>query len=219
MIRTLLMASLLLALAACQNSKEFTWPSPDKLVLGETTQQEVIAIYGQPYGQEQARIVAGGGDVNAPANNLNVVRLFYRYRDPLEMAVSGGDWGKERRISFDFANERLFSYIYQSTFRGDHTNFDEKKAADLESGKTTRADIARMFGKPSGRATFPASPVGTETDIYAYQQTGQRWQIVKRLEAVIDENEVLKEFKLTNETLPVYRPAPNVFMPVYVPKK
>jgi hypothetical protein len=74
-----------------------------------------------------------------------------------------------------------------------------------------------IFGQPGGRAVFPAAPVGTEKYIYLYSITGMHRKIDKRLDVTIGDDDRVRDFSLSSESVPVSRPAP-VIMPIVVPR-
>ena len=156
----------------------------------------------------------GAQPAAAASADLKVVRLTYYYRDPLALALDIRS--KAKFITFDFANDRLVAYNFRSTYRDDTSNFDEKKASLLESGKTTRDGVVALFGPPTGRAVFPAAPAGTEIYTYDFSVTGTMRSIEKRLDVAIGDDGLVQKFNLVQETTPISRGATTV--PVFIPR-
>jgi hypothetical protein len=216
MTKLLFTACVALLLFGCQYSKEFSRPPADALRLGHATKQEILAIYGDAFRQETISVTETAPGVNATDAQvpLSVIRLLYLYRDPFDQGYAGA---KEKRVTFDFANDRLFAYAFHSTFRTDRTNFDDRKVVHLENGKTTRGEVIELFGPPSGRAVFPAVPPGTELYSYAHSAPGPFNQLDKRLDILIGDDGVVRHFNLVREVSPTQRPVPT-YVPVYIPR-
>jgi len=59
-----------------------------------------------------------------------------------------------RAIRFEFWNDRLVGYNFLSSFNEDPSDFNATKIADIEKGKTTRAEIIQRLGPPTGPCTI-----------------------------------------------------------------
>jgi hypothetical protein len=200
----------LLVLGACHQSKEFARPTPDSLVLGQATRQDIETAYGRPYA-ERTNIVSApparsNGSPETASGRFTV--LNYRYSDPAALFLAGASAG-QKIIAFEFFNDRLYAYNFVSDVASDSSNFDERKVDELEDGKTTREDAITLLGPPTGRATFPAVAVAKEKLIYEYATGVGADRAAKRLELIFG-GEKLESFRFVSRTgapQPIY---PNV---------
>jgi hypothetical protein len=111
----------------------------ESISLGKTTPSEIVATVGQP--RETRQIQIGG----RPA-------LLYTYLDIEARGVVGD---RARSANFTFSDGRLVAFEFRSDFAGESTDFDEAAARTIAVGKSTRGDVERVLGKPSGGAIFP----------------------------------------------------------------
>jgi hypothetical protein len=202
-------ASLLLALAAaaCASGRDFARPAADVLPLGLVTRADIVATYGRP-DRQLVRVVsapAEGSGASAPDTPAMgaLTSLFYAYED------RGGAFGsgarQQKLLKFDFANDRLFAYSFLSNVRRDSSDFDEAKMARLANGVTTKDEVRALFGDPSGRAMFPALLPGDERYVYQFVDTANGEKLVKRLELVFGDDDVLREFSFVSDLGPAPR--------------
>ena len=142
-LRSIALVPVLVA-GACVSVDEgkFPRPEPENLVLGRTTIAEAIARYGQP--RSRSKRTNNAGDIET---------LDYLYAPHgTNGQLIRGDF---RQLSLSFSNERLISHIYVSSFPSDFTRFDERKFSSFVVGQTTRSDILRELGRPSGEGIYP----------------------------------------------------------------
>ena len=145
-------------LAGCAG-RDFIRPDLDVLRNGQTTYAEVVAKFGTPY--------AEGSVVK---NDRTVKTASYAY------ASLGGKPRREgvtaaRAMGFYFDNDRLVGHEFISSWAEDHTDFDETRAKDIIRGKTSRAEVFRLLGKPNGYHIFPLIKASTgEAAVYAYTE-------------------------------------------------
>jgi hypothetical protein len=202
-------AYVLLALAAgCASGRDFTRPAAENLALGVVTRADILAAYGRP-DRQMTRVVSAPGEgsgssrSDAPAMG-SLTSLFYTYETPGRVAWSGAAL-HQKLLKFDFANDRLFSYSYLSNFERDSSDFDEAKMSALANGITTKEDVLALFGDPSGRAMFPALLPGDERFVYQYVDASGGERLVKRLELVFDDDDVLRDFGFVSDLGPSRR--------------
>ena len=53
-------------------------------------------------------------------------------------------------MNFSFLNGILVSQIFLSSFKFDHSNFDETRINAIVKGKTKRSELIQLIGRPSG---------------------------------------------------------------------
>lgn len=149
----------LLALAAC--ATPFQRPGPEELRLGKTTPADVVARLGAPTAS------------NSTVRN-GVKLAVFSYMLPAEHEKPHGYDGiiANRSLNLFFHDERLVAHEFSSTVAIDHTDFDLRGMRAIVKGKTTREEVERLLGRPSGYAIFPF--VGAKTGkamVYAYRES------------------------------------------------
>lgn len=156
--RMLLAVALLLLLFGCAG-RDFVRPDPESLANGRTTYSQVIEKFGPPR-QEGTAI----------KNDKTVKTMSYGY------AAMGGKPVQEdvvpaRVMGFYFFDDILVGHEFLSTWEADHTNFDEDRIKDIVKGKTTRAELVKLMGRPSGYQIYPLIKSTTgEAMAYVYMQ-------------------------------------------------
>ncbi len=66
----------------------------------------------------------------------------------------------------------LVGHAFTSSFADDHTDFDERKIKDIIKGKTTRAEVINLMGKPGGYLTYPITKTpGSQGLRYSFIET------------------------------------------------
>jgi len=134
--------ALLLGLAGCAGTN-FHKPSADALKIGETTYSQVILIMGQPRRE---------GVSTKNEKQLKVISYSYATvgGEPLHDGVTPG-----RAQAFYFHNDTLVGHEFVSSFKDDNSDFDDSKVASIVKGKTSRAEVTQLIGKPSGAYIYP----------------------------------------------------------------
>jgi outer membrane protein assembly factor BamE (lipoprotein component of BamABCDE complex) len=74
--------------------------------------------------------------------------------------------------------------------------------AALVNGVTTKEEVRALLGEPSGRAMFPALQPGEERYIYQFVDAAHGERLVKRLELVFDDDDVLSDFGFVSDLSP-----------------
>ena len=199
--------------AGCTSGKEFTKPDPASLTLGKTTRTDILAAYGPP--RSQNLTVIGGASRSGSRSSTSptdaepasgqIVSLFYAYIDRTMRIIAGPGYELQRRVRFDFWNDKLIAYTFVSN-RGSETNFDERNVAKLQSGRTTKAEVVDMFGEPVGRAIFPAvRNISDERFLYFFFRVSQ-WDGTrkgKHLEIFFDGDGKVRDYKFGSDFGPV----------------
>jgi outer membrane protein assembly factor BamE (lipoprotein component of BamABCDE complex) len=149
-----------LALAAC--TKPFVRPAPEELRLGETLRAELVARMGPPAAQGSMQ-----------RNGKDIAVLSYTFRSDSEKPHGYDGVIPDRGLIVFFHEERLVGYEFNSTVEVDHTDFSARKMRSIVKGRTTRAEVAELLGRPSGYLAFPMvqTPTRGEAMLYAYRES------------------------------------------------
>jgi outer membrane protein assembly factor BamE (lipoprotein component of BamABCDE complex) len=130
------------ALSACAGTN-FVRPDSKDLQVGKSTYAQVVAKMGAP------RVT---GEMLTNGEKVKTVTYVY--------ATTGGEPSESgvipaRALAFYFYNDLVVGEEFLSSFKSDHSNFDDTKIAGIEKGKTTRLEVIQAFGKPSGTFVRP----------------------------------------------------------------
>ena len=122
--------------------RDFVRPSSDTFKLGQSTYSQVIAQLGEP-----RRV----GDVMKNGKNIKTITYSYAaYGEPLEAGVVPG-----RGMSYYFSDDILVGQEFRSSFKSDHSNFDDKQIDKIVKGSTTRDQVVQLLGKPTASYVSP----------------------------------------------------------------
>lgn len=147
-----------LFLAACAGG--FVRPDEGALKIGETTPAQVLERLGPPTARES--IVRNGRPVTL---------LAYLYTTEAEKHHGDAGVIASRTLYLFFHEDRLVGYEFRSTIASDHTDFDARKARAIVKGETTREEVTRLLGRPSGYLAFPMIQAALgEAMVYGYSQ-------------------------------------------------
>lgn len=140
--------------------KNFIKPDAAEFKLGETTYSQVVNKMGEPRNK--------GEEVK---NGASIKTITYAYAasgaEPLEAGVTPA-----RAMRYYFNRDVLVGKEFVSSFKSDHSNFDEKKVPAIERGKTTRSEVIRMLGRPSSSFIKPmVKETSSEAIGYSYSAT------------------------------------------------
>jgi hypothetical protein len=178
----------LLLAGACLLGADFSRPDPASFTLGTTSEQEIRARFGAPYGQVTARV----GD-------KLVTTLQYTYVEVRSTALPA------RAMTYTFHEGRLVGFDYSSSFVVDDTAFDESVAKKIKRGESTRAEVLALAGKPTGQFIYPspqATTPGRRTDVYGHSRSerlpsGQTIETTNKVLAIVfDDRDVVVEISL-----------------------
>nr|WP_277949626.1 outer membrane protein assembly factor BamE [Rhodanobacter sp. T12-5] len=131
-----------LLLAGCAAGVNFTKPDDGQLVVGKTTESDVITTLGKPN-------IKGAKVVNGESLNTDT----YAYAKVGGTAALPGVT-PARSLALVFRNGVLVEKAYSSSFAADSTYFDVTKAKTVKPGMTV-SEVESLLGKPSGEAIFP----------------------------------------------------------------
>lgn len=176
-----------LAMAGCAGTK-FVKPADTDLQLGKTTEQQVLAQLGKPY-----------QEANGLSNGKAVRTLSYAYASMGNQAKNPGVT-PVHGLTLVFHEGKLISKSYMSNMKEDATDFDGSKAAKIETGRTTAAQVNAMFGPAPGEAIFPAikQPSGRAL-IYSYQEMRGFTPSQKRLTVALDLQGIVVDVDYQNQ--------------------
>ena len=156
--RLLLALATAVLLSACAGT-DFKRPDAQALVVGKSTAADVTRVMGAPMQVGEAL-----------KNEQKIKTARYAY------ATTGGESlysgvVPARAMVFSTFNDVLVGQEFVSSFKIDATEFDEAKVKNLVKGKTTRAEVEALFGKPSGEVIYPIiKKAGEKAYVYGYSQ-------------------------------------------------
>jgi hypothetical protein len=139
LIRIVCCAVALIIISGCA-APSFVKPAADKLTLGKSTSEDIIKAVG-----EQPLI-----DSEVNAEKVQFIRYFH-YENPTFWGVVT----KRRDLNYTLFNNVMVGAEYDSTYSGEDTEFDTSKVTSISKGKSTRAEVIALLGKPSGEILYP----------------------------------------------------------------
>jgi len=89
------------------------------------------------------------GESTVVKNEKNLKTIYYTYF-PAPAGPGGG-----RTLGFYFFNDVLVGHEFSSSVTADHTDFDDSNVGQIIKGKSTRAEVTALLGKPSGFYIYP----------------------------------------------------------------
>lgn len=129
-------------LAACAQTKDFARPDPNVLLIGKSSYADTVRLLGEPpYKPHHVTI-----------NNESIETVNYRYYHAAKFV---GLVAPEKFLHLSFFNGVLVGEEFVSSFESDTTRFEPRNAFALIDGKSTRADVIKALGKPSGEIIYP----------------------------------------------------------------
>lgn len=148
-----------IVLAGCAGT-DFVRVADGALVIGQTSESEIRARLGAPYRE---------GVVTK--NERQIRSAVYAYASTGAEGAAAGVIAA-RSQAFFFFDDRLVGHEFTSSWKEDSTNFDGAKAAQIQKGRSTLADVTRLIGQPGGRYVYPMVPGESENAVnYVYSQT------------------------------------------------
>lgn len=176
----------------CLLGADFARSDLASLVLGQTTEQQVRDRFGDPARQSTSKVA-----------DKVVTSLHYMHAEPRTTLVPS------RAMVLSFHEGALVGFDYTSSFTADDTAFDEALARAVKRGVTTRAEVHRLVGPPSGQSVFPSPSVrvpGQRADHYSSSRTMRIAEsrtvetTSKSLMVTFDEQDVVIETSLAVST-------------------
>ena len=177
-------------LSGCAGTN-FKRPDPQALVVGKSTSSDVTRVMGSPL--QTGELIKNG-------EKVKTARYAYA-----EGAGTGRYPGvtPARAMVFSTFSDLLVGQEFVSSFPDDATEFDEAKVSAIIKGKSTRADVLSLLGKPNGEAVFPLIKSKSESGIiYSYSHVkGSVFNMKfysKSLIVSFDENNVVTDADYTS---------------------
>lgn len=179
-----LMSALCLLLSACAGSN-FVKPTDDKLVLGQTTRSQVVAMMGEP-------LIKGQKTLNGEQLDI----LTYAYATFGATPVFEGVT-PARSIGFIFHRDLLAGREYVSSFKEDNTYFDPQKAKSIKQGMSG-TEVLTIMGKPGGEYGYPVIANKNGKGLaYLFTQTKGFTSQQSKLVVELDEKGVVEKVDFT----------------------
>ena len=131
-MRRLTVMLLVLGCSACVHAQgpQFTKPDPSRIVVGQTTREQVIAIYGAPTEQKSSTATEGAVATTIPSPTMFDPAAVAGNREVISYSrieskppIAGASL-LTKSAGFTFWNGRLVSEEFQSSFVEDSTTFD-----------------------------------------------------------------------------------------------
>jgi hypothetical protein len=197
----------LLCSACASNGTNFAKPSPGFLVLGQTTETEVVGKMGPPTSRITSTRLAEPPERPGEAGRPPALRhadvsgdfeqLRYSYSKAHPDGPTGDLISQGRHLYLTFYQGRLIRYLFTSSFPEDETKFDDARISSFVRGTTTKDDVIRALGAPGGEAIYPyVAKQGTKLIAYSYSFIGLRnggTLIAKQLDLLFDTSDRLEE--------------------------
>jgi hypothetical protein len=173
-------------LTACAVGSQFSRPPEDSVRLGHTTRAQVEARLGRP-----------GDEKSIRHDGLQARLIQYTYSNDAETAKMPNSLCI-RSLTYVLVDDVVYAEGFVSACAADHTDFDERKAADIVKGQTRCDEVPQLLGRPSFRAIHPVAKVKGEYVIgyqfkYVKRPLLQLDMYEKDLEVVCDANGVVRE--------------------------
>ena len=166
------------------------------IILGETTENEIISTYGEPFKKESGSM----GDIET-------INYDYRYGQFTNSAIG-------RVLRVEFRNGVVNAYCLFSNYDEDSTDFDINLKDSVKPYSTTKKDIYNLLGEPSGKIKTPSNLLAVKfesyfreynpkdvTDMWVYlyvQARKEGRQIVRKVKLLVihfNANEVVTEVR------------------------
>lgn len=127
-----------LFVTGCVVGVNITRPAPGVLMLGKTTYQKILATYGDPWLEGKVTI------------NERILRTISYAYGSVGAASHDPNIGAGRGLNLWFEDDILVGHEFRSSFKVDHTDFDESRINEIEKDKSDKATIIAIFGHPTG---------------------------------------------------------------------
>jgi hypothetical protein len=167
----------------------FSCPDPGSVKLNETTRDEIEGAH--PYGSQSGSFFRNGETVEIITYTQTSVRKSLAAAKKVTPA---------RALSFYFLDGILVGYEFVSSFKEDHTDFDDAKLSEIKKGETKIEDVEELLGKVCGQHVFPLVSSDVERAlVYAYTQVKGSFKLTiytKTLLVTLDSNGVVMDVSL-----------------------
>ena len=206
---------------------DFVRPTPESLQFGVSTPEEVKARYGAPRTERswaRGDLELGkevGTPFGAPRVTGTMSEVYYYHENRGGTAATSGV-DPSKSMKFWFWNGRLVGYHSHSSFKADSTGFDEKKVGEIESWKTLRGDLVRLFGPASGVRVYPLVPSQDQQMLswFTFEyDTSLRQTRARTLDVLVNGIGVVVDMRFNSSAKPLPPPPPATYtpVPIYIP--
>ena len=145
-------------LCSCAGT-DFVRPDPASLKNWETTYTQAVQRFGKPF--REGTVVK---------NDQTIKALSYAYASAGGKPLHDGAIAA-RALGLYFYNDVLVGNEFVSSWSEDNTDFDESKVGQITKGKTTRAELVQLLGKPSGYYIYPMiKSKDADAAVYAFSE-------------------------------------------------
>lgn len=93
-------------------------------------------------------------ELDAVVNNEKAQILIYMYASGLGLVDHSGGF-PQRVLTLYFAEGVMVGQEFASSFADDSSEFDTTKIAAVHIGKSTRAEVIALLGRPGGEVRYP----------------------------------------------------------------
>ena len=153
---SLFLLLIVLAVSGCSAGKFFVRPNADTFRLGQTKYPQVILQMDEP---------ESTGEMIKNGETIKYIQYVY-------VGSSAGGVFPSKTLSFFFHNDTLVGQDFVSSFKSDNSNFDHTRISTIVKGKTTRAQVVRLLGKPTAFCIFPLCKTSSGGGIgYGYHKS------------------------------------------------
>ncbi len=129
-------------LVSCATGRDFVRPEPGSLSLGETELSDIETQYGDPFTRS-----------SKVYQETKITELLYAYGAG-DQEPNAPDVVPSRLMTFYLKDEVLVGYYFSSSFKSDHTDFDEKRRNTLKHGLSCKI-VEDVFGSPNFEYMHP----------------------------------------------------------------
>lgn len=220
--RGLCMVGLLAVLAGCatQRGRDFPLARVNDFVLGQSTRQQVAAVFGPPLSEEVVTFKKDMADHVLEQPSVTRILTYDYAETQADKAVVPGVRPQRRALMY-FADDRLVGYFRLSSFKADATDFRLERADDLRKGETREDEVIARIGEPAGRGIYPmAAQPGGRALFYNQQLVNSPAGSTtrKELRVFLSPQGVVEDFTASSTVTAIpLAPAPTV-IPVYIPR-
>jgi hypothetical protein len=192
-----IVALLLMSGCATQFGTNFDRAKVTAYQPGVTTMDQAMAEVGKPR-RERTFTVKKDLAKKELASPV-VVREVTLYYEDRQAAGVQPDVQPSRSGWLQFSNNKVLAYVTRSSFKADSTDFDETQVKQLVKGKSTEADVEKLFGPPSGAGIYPVAkdPDGSALnyEIFTFDRKTRK-STLKRLTVFLNASRVVTDYDL-----------------------
>jgi hypothetical protein len=177
----------ILALVGC-TGQNFVRFKPSAFTLGQTKRAEVYARVGPHPNSFDSLQVHG----------KKVWTMTYSYTNNFSKGLRP-EITPSKAETYYFLNDVLVGMDYTDSFKGEGTDFDEKKITSIKKGESTKNDVIQLLGPPRGLYAPPLIPDTSYRALvyYSRQMASDKLLSDKKLIVSYDRNDVVTGVKYT----------------------